>query len=124
MAVSREGTTGTASPHYCPECGHPCKGERFCAECGHAIATASAQPDATAELPRPDWQPPAPASQPATRPPAIGRSRSRIVLMAAAGALALAAVAVIAIILLNGSSGSSARNASSPNTTRRRRHRG
>jgi hypothetical protein len=104
MAVSSEGTAGTTSPQYCPECGHPCTGELYCTECGHAVAGAPASTDITEELPRAGWPRRAPSTQAPIRPPATGRSRSRIILIAAAGALALAAIAVIAIVLLNSSS--------------------
>src|ERR1700733_14381171 len=106
MAVSREGATGTTSPQYCPECGQPCAGQRYCAECGHAIVSGPDGTDPTAELPRLDSPRAAASPTPPAIPPAE-RPRSRIVLMTAAGALALAAVAGIAIILLNGSSSTS-----------------
>lgn len=113
MAVFREGTAGTTSPQYCPECGHPCRGERYCTECGHATAAAPGSTDDTAELLRPGWPRPALPTQAPTAPPPQGSSRSRIMLLAAGGALALAAIAVIAIILLNGSSSSAPRQTSS-----------
>lgn len=107
MAVLRERTTGTTPPQYCPECGHPSRGERYCTQCGHAITAAAGSAGATAELPRPDWPRPPHGDQSTSAPPSPSRSRSRIMLITAAGALALAAIAVIAIILLN-SSGSGA----------------
>ena len=101
MAVIEEQTAATEHSRYCPECGRLCVGERFCPECGHAIGLPLGMSEATAEQPRTIPQPYSAVSDGA--PPAGARPRSRVVLIAVAGALLLGGSAIAVIILLSSS---------------------
>ena len=109
MAVVHEETQATKGPRFCQECGHPLEDANYCPECGRPIDSEPAPAAATAEMPAANL-PPTDGGALAQPVGDGGRPRSRVMWIAAAGALALAVGAVLAIVLINSSGGSSSSN--------------